>query len=385
MSESPAMRPESPARRPESPTIWPESLRSESPATWPESLWSESPATWLESLRPESLRSESLAMQPESPATQPIIMSQLSTPFKSEEPSEMSQASTATKTKRLHYTPELKLQLICLCINNSERYLQEALESAFWQYITASFKQITGHQEVDLWKKVSLLVSERKAEIDARKKSSGVALPPATDLEQAIDSWIEICERRAEVREAIKSEASTEVKKEKAIAEVLRNNLSKRLSKKRDFQAVVEGRETVDLTAPGDVVHKRRQIRANLRTTARSSRDECRESMRDDLHKLTEVMINYMSNTIPPSLPTPPSTSAPPPASTLPAFTPPPPAFAPPPVSTPIPTLALATSNSEIAELKAEVASFNDLKKEVASIKDLLLQLIREKSESPVI
>ena len=62
-----------------------------------------------------------------------------------------------------------------------------------------------------------------------------MALPPATDLEQAIDSWIKICERRVEEREAIKSEASTEIKKEKAIAEVLRNNLSKRLSKKHDF------------------------------------------------------------------------------------------------------------------------------------------------------
>jgi len=41
-----------------------------------------------------------------------------------------------------------------------------------------------------------------------------------------------------------------EVKKEKVMSEVLRDNLTKRLSKRRDFQAAVEAREVVDLTVP---------------------------------------------------------------------------------------------------------------------------------------
>jgi len=50
-----------------------------------------------------------------------------------------------------------------------------------------------------------------------------------SDLEQAIDSWIEICEGRTEMRETAKSEGSTE--KEKAMSDFLRDNLTKRLSK----------------------------------------------------------------------------------------------------------------------------------------------------------
>lgn len=39
-------------------------------------------------------------------------------------------------------------------------------------------------------RKIAAMVEERKAALDARKLLSGVALPPVTDLEQAIDSWI---------------------------------------------------------------------------------------------------------------------------------------------------------------------------------------------------
>lgn len=59
-------------------------------------------------------------------------------------------------------------------------------------------------------------------------------------------SWIEVCER---IGETAWSEGFTEVKKEKVISDVLRDNPSKRLSKKRDVQAVVEAGEMADLTA----------------------------------------------------------------------------------------------------------------------------------------
>ncbi|KAF8446958.1 hypothetical protein BGX38DRAFT_1143062 [Terfezia claveryi] len=173
---------------------------------------------------------------------------------------------------------ELKLQLMRICTNNRERYIEESSEPAFWQYITALFKQETGHQGADVRKKVTSIVGDRKADIAARKMLSGVALPAATDLEQATDSWIEICEHRAEIRDNVKSEASTDIKKEKVIAEVLRDNLTKRLSKKRDFQAVLEARELVDLTSLGDVIQKRRQIRQNLRANRSRDRDSREES-----------------------------------------------------------------------------------------------------------
>ncbi|KAF8459137.1 hypothetical protein BGX38DRAFT_1264826 [Terfezia claveryi] len=144
------------------------------------------------------------------------------------------------KQKRVHYTPELKLLLLRLCIEHQEHYLEEQTEATFWQFITALFRERTGHQGADLRKKINVMVGDRKGALEARKLLSGVALPPTTDLEQAIDLWIETCERRNELWETVKAESSAEVKKEKAVSEILRDNLTKRLSKKRDFQAVVE-------------------------------------------------------------------------------------------------------------------------------------------------
>ncbi|KAF8459138.1 hypothetical protein BGX38DRAFT_1264827 [Terfezia claveryi] len=155
------------------------------------------------------------------------------------------------KQKRVHYTPELKLLLLRL-----ER---------------------TGHQGADLRKKVNVMVGDRKGALEARK----------------LLSEIETCERRNELQETVKAESSAEVKKEKAVSEILRDNLTKRLSKKRDFQVVVEAREVVDLTSPGNVPQKRCQIRENLH--AKTSNSESKEKMREDFSRLTDVFINYMT------------------------------------------------------------------------------------------
>ncbi|KAF8430493.1 hypothetical protein BGX38DRAFT_1146881 [Terfezia claveryi] len=112
--------------------------------------------------------------------------------------------------KRLYYTPELKLKLIHLCI--SESY------------------QGGG----DVRRKVTSIVIERKGVIEARKKLSGVAEAAATDLDQAIDMWIEIIERRRD-QQSIDIEGKAEIKAEKAAAEVLRDNLTKSFEKKWDF------------------------------------------------------------------------------------------------------------------------------------------------------
>jgi len=103
-------------------------------------------------------------------------------------PSDQPSIQEVSKPKCLHYTPELKLELIRLCINDTERYINEPAEVTFWQYMSALFKDVTNHQGADIRKKVASMVAECKATLDARKMLSGVALPPVTDLEQAIDS-----------------------------------------------------------------------------------------------------------------------------------------------------------------------------------------------------
>ncbi|KAF8454418.1 hypothetical protein BGX38DRAFT_1268017 [Terfezia claveryi] len=309
-------------------------------------------------------------------------------PSLSEQPTQEQSQGEPSK-KRLHYTPQLKLQLICLCVENRERYIEESLETTFWQYISILFKEISSHHGADVRKKVISMVSECKATLEARKQLSGVALPPVTDLEQAIDLWIELCERRTENKKNIKAEASAEVNNDKVIAEVMRDNLTKRLGKKHDFQAVVEAREVVDLTAPGDIIQKRRQIRQNLRASKNDSthRDECRQAMRDDLHKLTEVLVGYMtkatSGSSPPILASPTSssiassstasssTASSSTASSSTALQ----------VTTSSVALSAATA-SDVAELKAKVNEIYDLKEEMKEIKELVMQLVKDKMSS---
>ncbi|RPB27108.1 hypothetical protein L211DRAFT_846659 [Terfezia boudieri ATCC MYA-4762] len=171
------------------------------------------------------------------------------------------QPTQPVKQQRVHYTPELKLQLIRLCINSTEQFC-ELNAGAFWQYIAVLFQQKTGNKAGDLRKKVSTLITEREAVIRAHKLQSGVAVAAPTDLDQALDEWMEIIERRNEER---KGQEADDIKREKAASEIKRENLLHTLSKKRTFNAVMDARNTVDLTHPGDVVIKRRQIRENLR------------------------------------------------------------------------------------------------------------------------
>ena len=74
-----------------------------------------------------------------------------------------------SQSKRVYYTEELKLQLIRLW-----KLLETGSEVSFWQYITALFKDITGHQVADLRKKVSSMVGDRKGRHALHKELSGV-------------------------------------------------------------------------------------------------------------------------------------------------------------------------------------------------------------------
>ena len=150
--------------------------------------------------------------------------------------------------------------MIRLCTNSTEQYC-ELNAGAFWQYIAVLFQQKTEHRAGDLRKKVSALITERQAVIRAHKLESGVAVVSPTDLYQALDEWIEIIERRNGER---KGQETDDIKKEKAEYEIKRENLLHTISKKRTFNAVLDVRNTVDLTDFGDAVVKRRQIRENL-------------------------------------------------------------------------------------------------------------------------
>ena len=96
-------------------------------------------------------------------------------------------------------------------------------------------------------------------------------------------------ERHTEMRETAKSFWFTEAEQEKAISEVLRDNLT---YIKARFPGCYEAREAVDLTAPGDIIQKRHQIHQNLR--ANKQYWEQWENEREEFSGLTDVFIHWV-------------------------------------------------------------------------------------------
>jgi len=98
------------------------------------------------------------------------------------------------------------------------------------------------------------LLSKRKAEIAIQRAQSGVAVAPSTDLEQAIDTWMDWIARRGEGKQA-KNVQSKQIKEEKEKAAIKQQNLTKTLSEKRTFQEIA----TVDLTDYDTIRDERRK------------------------------------------------------------------------------------------------------------------------------
>lgn len=90
-----------------------------------------------------------------------------------------SQLESSQPAKRIHYTPQLKLQLIRLCIEHGERFLTVESEDEFWREIQALFGPMAGSTTIDrgeIHRKVLSLVADKKATIKVRARLSGVAI-----------------------------------------------------------------------------------------------------------------------------------------------------------------------------------------------------------------
>jgi len=97
------------------------------------------------------------------------------------------------ESESIIYTPELKLKLIRLCVCESDRYLAATSESEFWQYLTPLFKQSIGYHGGggDVRRKAISMIMERKGVLETRKKLSGVVESASTDLDQAVDGYVD--------------------------------------------------------------------------------------------------------------------------------------------------------------------------------------------------
>lgn len=101
------------------------------------------------------------------------------------------------------------------------------------------FATIAGLDQVagggtQLRQKVKTMVADWQATIAAHKLQSEVAIA-TMGLDQAVDLWTEVMERRKEGKDA-KAAVSTQVEEEKLKAEVVRENFKSLVSHKRIFE-----------------------------------------------------------------------------------------------------------------------------------------------------
>jgi len=111
----------------------------------------------------------------------------------------------------------------------------------FFRFIRAQFVILAGFEQgagegFHLRQKIKAIVADRQAAIAAHKMQSGVAIA-TTDLDQAVDIWIEVVERRKEERDSARA-TSTQAEEERIKAEEVRESMVKSLSEKRTFEEV---------------------------------------------------------------------------------------------------------------------------------------------------
>lgn len=142
---------------------------------------------------------------------------------------------------RVFYTPELKLKLVHPCVENSDRYLDPNAVRSFWTHISARYNWYfcgwySGKDGYDGNLK-------GKQQFKCKKTKSGVA-EPATTVVIKNKQLIVGSKLLSSVIQEWKISQSTLLKlksnKRKAVAEILRDNWTKYLSKKRSCKSVVE-------------------------------------------------------------------------------------------------------------------------------------------------
>ena len=134
--------------------------------------------------------------------------------------------SQQLQRRRIHYTPELKLKLMKLCVENGARYIETVPMDDFWRYIRALFISANGLRDGgdrdgsdrdggSIRRKVASIVADRKAELVQQASQPGgggggggdsgsgsgsgsVTVAAPTEMEQAIDTWIEWVDRRSD-------------------------------------------------------------------------------------------------------------------------------------------------------------------------------------------
>lgn len=146
-----------------------------------------------------------------------------------------SSTSTATvKTGRITWTSALLTTLVQIAAGNTKRYLEATRDADFWSHVRDQFADTTLQRPgVMISKKVSDLVEEHKKKMKKRAAASGIAVPAPTDLEQALENWIALVDRRKEERNQKKVEQDEKVKAEQEVYNRLRENTTKSLSEKR--------------------------------------------------------------------------------------------------------------------------------------------------------
>lgn len=127
-----------------------------------------------------------------------------------------------------------QLRFVKHAINNVDLYRAPKKRGAFWAEMTRWCAEELGNDIKHPNKLLSKYVGRQKERNDQALRASGVALA-STDLDQALDYWIQMDEDHKEVL-AKKKDAQNKEEEDKTVAHVARDNMMRRHSRKRPLE-----------------------------------------------------------------------------------------------------------------------------------------------------
>ena len=74
--------------------------------------------------------------------------------------------------------------------------MQEPREVGFWSYILLELNCANDLHAVDVRSRVNTMIQKRRQVIADLQRASGVAIAADSDLDQAMDEWIDIVDRK---------------------------------------------------------------------------------------------------------------------------------------------------------------------------------------------
>lgn len=166
-------------------------------------------------------------------------------------------AVTPAKGSQIRLNEREKLELVRNAVRNADIYRQAGSRRVFWDTMSTFCQESLGLPLKNPDRVLKKLVDAQRKKASENLLASGVAVA-VTDLEQAVQVWIEIIDDEEALQAEKKGAKDTQEDEARRVASVARHNLMHRQTQKRTLDDVEKGDGVGD-----DEPNKRRSTSGN--------------------------------------------------------------------------------------------------------------------------